>query len=487
MKRTLSTLFVSVPLVAAAAGAVDRVQLTQLASGLVNPTGVVNAGDGSGRLFVLLQRGLVLIWDGTKVLPTPFLDIDDRVLCCGERGLLGLAFHPDYANNGELFVDYTDLSGDTVVARFRVSDADPDVADPASEEILLMVDQPFPNHNGGQLNFGPDGFLYISMGDGGASGGPENPAQDLSQLLGKLLRIDVDGGVPYGIPADNPFVDDPTALDEIWAYGLRNPWRHTFDRATGDLFIGDVGASSIEEVDFQPASSPGGENYGWPLMEGSECFNPPTDCNDGTLTLPILEYPHFGGGFKCSVTAGYRYRGSAHPEIDGLLIYGDYCSGEVWAGAQLQGNLWVAIPAVDSGAAITSFGEDELGELYMVEQGGGFFRVEGIAAPLCEVTMSAGSYGVGDTVTIDSLRVANPTGSDVDATAIVGVVVPGGSDFKIVLNTSVTLAAGFDQTLGPIALGEVTGSFPLGTYTTVCELLESGDPIAVGTADFDVQ
>ena len=487
MKRMISTLFALLLLAGVAAGAVDRIQLTQLASGLDDPLGVVNAGDGSDRLFVVLQPGRILIWDGGQFLPTPFLNIENRVSCCGERGLLGLAFHPDYTNNGELYVNYTDNSGDTVIARYSVSQVDPDVADPNSEEILLTIDQPFSNHNGGQINFGPDGYLYIGTGDGGSAGDPGNRAQNLQDLLGKMLRIDVDTTAPYGIPADNPFVGNPAARDEIWAYGLRNPWRFSFDRDTGDMFIGDVGQNLIEEIDYQLADSPGGENYGWRLMEGSDCFDPPSNCNDGTLTLPILEYEHFGGGgFNCSVTGGYRYRGANQTEIDGLLIYGDYCSGKIWAGAQVQGDFWVAIEALDTNEAITSFGEDEDGELYMVEQGGGFFLVEGVAAPLCEVAMSAASYGVGDTVTIDSLRVANPTGSNVSADVVVGIVVPG-VGFNSLVDVGVTLSPGFDQTLGPIPLGVVTGSFPLGTYTTVCQLIESGDLITLDTADFDVE
>jgi glucose/arabinose dehydrogenase len=258
-----------------------------VASGLASPVGIYHAGDGSRRLFILQQAGQILIHDGAQVRPTPFLDIATLVSCCGERGLLGLAFHPDFASNGLFYVNYTNTAGDTVIARYRVSD-DPNAADPGSAQILLTIVQPFANHNGGQLAFGPDRFLYIGMGDGGSGGDPDNRAQNLGDLLGKLLRLDVDGGVPYAIPASNPFRNTPGARPEIWAWGLRNPWRFSFDRLTGDLFIADVGQATREEVDFQPASSHGGENYGWRLMEGTLCFNPASGCNDGSLTLPIL-------------------------------------------------------------------------------------------------------------------------------------------------------------------------------------------------------
>ena len=255
------------------------VRLEPVVGGFSNAVALTHAGDQSGRQFITLQTGRVLIYDGTQLLPNPFLDISALVSCCGERGLLSIVFHPDYAANGHVYVNYTDNSGDTVVARYTVS-ADPDVIDPGSALVLLNVSQPFSNHNGGQLQFGPDGKLYIGMGDGGSGGDPRNLAQDLTSLLGKMLRIDVDAGVPYAIPPDNPFVGDPNARDEIWAYGLRNPWRFSFDRVTGDLLIGDVGQGSWEEIDLQPSTSAGGENYGWRLMEGDTCFNPPIGCND---------------------------------------------------------------------------------------------------------------------------------------------------------------------------------------------------------------
>src|SRR5688572_24974038 len=290
----------------------------------VKPVAITHAGDS--RLFITEQSGRVVIHDGTAVLPVPFLDIrsivgDNQ----NEQGLLSVAFHPNYSSNGYFFVNYTDLSGDTVVARYSVSPVDPNRADPNSARIILEINQPYSNHNGGQLQFGPDGYLYIGMGDGGAGGDPENRAQNLGSLLGKMLRIDVDreeGSRRYGIPASNPFVGVYAARGEIWALGLRNPWRFTFDRLTGDMFIGDVGQGEIEEIDFQPGTSPGGENYGWRRMEGTHCYNPSSNCNPGNLVLPILEYSHNHG---CSVTGGYRYRGSRYPQLRDLYLYGDYC------------------------------------------------------------------------------------------------------------------------------------------------------------------
>ena len=352
-----------------------------VASGLHSPVGVTHAGDGSRRLFILEQAGRILIHDGSRVLPSAFLDVSALVSCCGERGLLGLAFHPDYVTNGLFYVDYTNTAGDTVIARYHVS-ADANVADPSSAQILLTIPQPFANHNGGQLAFGPDGFLYIGMGDGGGVGDPGNRAQNLGELLGKILRIDVNGAAPYVIPATNPFRSTPGARPEIWAYGLRNPWRFSFDRQFGDLFIADVGQDKWEEVDFQPATSAGGENYGWRLMEGTHCYNPSSGCNDGTLTLPILEYGHLPD--NCSITGGYRYRGGRFPQLFGRYFYGDYCSGRIWNGIQ-SGQTWSSTQLIDTALRITSFGEDEGGELYVVHHG---FGSDGTLQRIVETSQS---------------------------------------------------------------------------------------------------
>ncbi len=354
-------------------------------SGLARPLGAVAAGDGSQRLFIVEQGGLIKIWTGSQLLPTPFLDLSTIVSCCGEQGLLGLAFHPGYAANGFFYVGYTDQAGDTVIARYSVSATDVNVADPSSALTLLAVAQPAGNHNNDALVFGPDGFLYVGMGDGGS--GSSERGQDLTSLLGKILRIDVDGddfpGEPnrnYAIPLDNPFVGDPNGRDEIWAYGLRNPWRHSFDRETGDLWLGDVGAGSLEEIDFQPASSTGGENYGWRLMEGTSCFNPPSNCNDGSLTLPVLEYDH---GVGCSVTGGYRYRGSREPGLRGVYLYGDFCEGTIWGTVPRCDGVWESQLLIDTALRISSFGEDELGEVYVADLDGEVARLArtGVGGP----------------------------------------------------------------------------------------------------------
>ena len=350
-----------------AASSLDRpaLALMPIATNLTKPVAIAHAGDGSGRLFIALQEGQIVIHDGQGVLPVPFLDIRALVSCCGEQGLLGLTFHPRFAENGLFFVNYTDRAGDTVIARYSVSISEPDRADPDSAATLLTISQPFTNHNGGQLKFGPDGYLYVGMGDGGSGGDPQDNAQNLASLLGKMLRIDVDGALPYTVPPDNPFVTTPGARPEIWALGLRNPWRFTFDRVTGDLFIGDVGQNLWEEINLQPAASPGGENYGWRRMEGTHCFNPPASCNPGTLTLPIIEYSHALG---CSVTGGYRYRGQQIPELYGTYLYADFCSGRVWGASQDGAGRWSAAELLDTALLISTFGEDEAGELYLAHR-----------------------------------------------------------------------------------------------------------------------
>ncbi len=354
--------------VISAEGGSPSIAVVPVATGLPMITSITHAGDGTGRLFITLQTGEILIHDGTQVLPTPFLDLTSLVACCGEQGLLSVAFHPNYASNGYFYVNYTATSsGITVIARYSVS-ADPNVANPNSAAIVLTIPQPTDQHNGGQLQFGPDGYLYIAMGDGGPGGDPDNRAQDLGDLLGKILRIDVNGGAPYAIPPTNPFVGNRSAKPEIWARGVRNPWRFSFDWLTGELFIADVGQGAREEVDFQPATSPGGENYGWRLMEGTACFNPPAGCNDGTLTLPILEYTHDNG--DCSITGGYRYRGSQFADLAGLYLYGDFCSGNLW-GASQNGNTWTTTLLLATSFNISTFGEDQGGELYVAHYSAG--------------------------------------------------------------------------------------------------------------------
>jgi glucose/arabinose dehydrogenase len=358
-------MMMAVILIGAGAAPAQEIALDLFLSGLDNPVAITHAGDGTGRLFITLQGGLILVHDGAGLRDEPFLDIRTLVSCCGEQGLLSVAFHPRHAENGVFYVNYTDDTGATVVARYTVFPGDPDRADPGSAAVLLTVPQPFTNHNGGQLQFGPDGYLYIGMGDGGSGGDPLDNAQRLTTLLGKMLRIDVDGGVPYAIPPDNPFRGSPPARPEIWASGLRNPWRFGFDRATGDLFIGDVGQGAWEEIDYQPAGSPGGENYGWRLMEGAHCFNPSSGCNPGTLTLPILEYGHALG---CSVTGGYRYRGAGIPAIQGQYLFSDWCSGRIWGASPDGGGTWRARELLASGRNVVAFGEDGAGELYLAHR-----------------------------------------------------------------------------------------------------------------------
>jgi glucose/arabinose dehydrogenase len=341
-----------------------------ITSGLTAPVALTHAGDGSGRIFITEQGGRVRIWNGSALLPTPFLDVHTLVSCCGERGLLSVAFHPAYSSNGFFYVDYTDTAGNTVVARYHVS-ANPDIADPSSATILLAVTQPYVNHNGGQLQFGADGYLYIGLGDGGSAGDPGNRAQNLGELLGKILRIDVDSGSPYTIPPDNPFLGTAGARPEIWDYGFRNPWRFGFDRLTRDLLIGDVGQNLWEEVDFEPAGA-GGRNYGWRRMEGFHCYNPSTSCYDNSLTLPILEYGHTP---ECSVTGGYRYRGALYPQLYGVYLYSDYSSGKIWGASPDNAGNWSTSFLLDSGLNVSSFGEDEAGEIYVVGLGGSVSRV----------------------------------------------------------------------------------------------------------------
>jgi len=330
------------------------------ASGLVRP--VALQPDGSGRLFIIEKVGRIRIIENDQLIETPFLDISERVGSTGnEQGLLGLAFHPQYAQNGRFFVNYTDNNGNTVLARFQVS-SEPNVADPKSEVKILGVDQPFANHNGGGLAFGPDGYLYAGLGDGGSQGDPFGNAQNTGVLLGKILRLDVDSAEPYAVPADNPFGN------EVWAYGLRNPWRFSFDKLTNDLYIGDVGQNTWEEIDFLPAGSPGGTNFGWNFREGAHDYK---GGGPAGMVDPIAEYSHSEGG--CSVTGGYVYRGSM-AEWNGIYLYADYCTGLIWGLIQSDGG-WQSQPLFDLDVTITSFGQDAAGELYLLSDNGGVFRL----------------------------------------------------------------------------------------------------------------
>lgn len=348
----------------------------ELVSTFRQPLGVTHAGDDSGRLFVVEKTGTIRIVQDGEVLDTPFLDISDRVRTAGwEQGLLGLAFAPDYADSGLFYVHYSDMGGNTMLARFSVTE-DANVADPGSEEVVLRQAQPFSNHNGGHIAFGPDNYLYVGLGDGGSGGDPENNGQRLDSWLGAMLRIEVDPayvpeGQTYAIPDDNPFIDEDGALPEIWAYGLRNPWRFSFDRETGDLWIADVGQNRIEEINVA-AIDDAGLNYGWNPTEGSECYLA-EGCDTSSFTLPVMEYLH---DFGCSVTGGYVYRGEEMPDLQGHYLFADFCSGLLWSGSSEDGETWTMSEPVETGLAISAFGEDADGNLYVTDlEGGGVYRI----------------------------------------------------------------------------------------------------------------
>lgn len=329
-------------------------------------TYLTHAGDE--RLFLVEKRGRIMIIQDGEILEEPFLDIISLVYSSGsEQGLLSVAFDP--ADPNKFYVNYTNRpNGDTVVARYHVSD---NLVDMDSAEILLTIEQPARNHNGGQLQFGPDGYLYIGMGDGGSGGDPWDNAENLEVLLGKMLRIDVSGQETYAIPEDNPFVDDNRYRPEIWAYGLRNPWRFSFDRETGDLYIADVGQNQFEEINFQFADSVGGENYGWNATEGFDCFEI-AGCDTSAITLPVSIYSHNEG---CSVTGGYVYRGSEFPALQGIYLYADYCSGVIWGMTGADAGSPEVEVLLNTDLSIASFGEDAAGELYVLDLSGGIYHI----------------------------------------------------------------------------------------------------------------
>lgn len=335
---------------------------------------LVTAPAGDPRLFVVEKGGLVKIVKGGTVLTTPFLDVSGLISNGGEQGLLGLAFDPQYGANGRFFVSYTNSAGDNVLASYQIS-SNADVADAGSAVIRLTVGQPYDNHNGGHIVFGPDGYLYLGIGDGGSGGDPDGHGQERNDLLGSILRLDVSAATGYTVPAGNPLVGVPATRAELWNWGLRNPWRFTFDRSTGDLYIGDVGQNQREEINVATAASGAGKgvNYGWSIMEGTRCFNA-TSCDMTGLTLPVLDYTHSDG---CSVTGGYVYRGTAIPGLAGTYFYADYCDGWVrsfrYTGGQVtEAGSWDALAP---GGSIPSFGEDGAGELYVLTAEGGVYRI----------------------------------------------------------------------------------------------------------------
>jgi glucose/arabinose dehydrogenase len=348
----------------------QAIELTQIVSGLAEPVYLTHANDGSGAVYIVEQEGKVRVYQGGVLRATPFLDIVPRVgSSANEQGLLSIAFSPTYAKDGFFFVNYTDKAGDTIVSRFSAS-KDRRTGDPKSELQIIKIDQPYGNHNGGLIKFGPDGMLYIGMGDGGSAGDPQNYAQNMKSLLGKMLRLDVSKTAktqPYAIPKDNPKWQAGEKA-EIWSSGLRNPWRFSFDRATGDLFIADVGQNAYEEVNFQPAKQ-GGDNYGWKPREGFEKYN---GDKQATFTDPVAQYPHADG---CSVTGGYVYRGKAIPGLLGTYLYGDYCRGTIWQLWQGSDSTWKNEVLFEDNLRIASFGEDEAGELYVVDHGGVIYKM----------------------------------------------------------------------------------------------------------------
>jgi glucose/arabinose dehydrogenase len=350
---------------------VDQFQLEQVANGFSNPLYVTHAGDDSGRLFVVEQTGRVWIVEDDTLLNSPFLDLSsivsqDVTRGYSERGLLGLAFHPNYEENGLFYVNYTNQDGDTRVARYSVSTDDPNRADPESAVELLAISQPFPNHNGGHMDFGPDGYLYISVGDGGSAGDPLEAGQDPSTLLGTILRLDVNNSeADYTVPETNPFATaEQDVAPEVWAWGLRNVWRFSFDRATGDLYMGDVGQNRFEEINFEPAESDGGLNYGWDVFEAGTIFEGWMGAEPVEVVDPVATYNHDLG---CSVTGGYIYRGEAIPELEAAYLYSDYCSGRIWAAYRDESGAWNDGVILNTGRGVSSFGEDESGELYLID------------------------------------------------------------------------------------------------------------------------
>jgi len=433
-------------------------------SGLSQPVFVTSAGDGSNRLFVVERAGRIRVAVNGQLQSTPFLDIRSIVTSSGlEQGLLGLAFHPSYASNGRFFVYYTSTTtsptgstsvGDNTLARYQVSSGNPNVADLASAKTLFAIPDKYLNHNGGMLAFGPDHYLYVGLGDGGSGGDPDGNGQNRNVLLAKLLRLDVDTGsgvAPYySVPPTNPFVGQANVKQEIWAYGLRNPWRFSFDRGTNDLYIADVGQNLYEEIDRQAAGSSGGQDYGWNIMEGFHCYPPTvTSCSQAGLMLPIAEYGHTSG--NCSITGGYVYRGPSAPALAGVYLYGDYCSGRIWA---LQNGVQTEL--LDTTLGISSFGEDEAGDVYVVDLGstsantGAVYRlVDASSSPRPNVLLSTVATGSSLQVTVTaSTSAALPSnslqrlsfGSATNALIDAGSVVGSSGNF------TVNLPAGTQQT-----------------------------------------
>ena len=376
-----------------------QVRLEVYAEGFSSPVSLTHAGDE--RLFLVERGGKIRIISSPGIVEAnPFLDLSGIITAGGERGLLGLAFHPAYSENGYFFVNYTDLNGNTVIARYSVSDEDPDLADPVSEMVILTIDQPYQNHNGGDLSFGPDGYLYIGTGDGGSGGDPQDNAQDLTSLLGKMLRIDVDGGNPYIVPADNPFVNDAEVADEIWASGLRNPWRFSFDRETGDLWIADVGQNAVEELNFIPAGTGSGYNFGWRCYEGDQEYNTANCGPSSEYQFPVYQYFH-NEDDGCSITGGYVYRGEEFPSLEGVYFFSDFCNDILYSLRENEGQWQPEKLGQFAGNSFSTFGEDHNGELYLAGISSG---------KVFKLTSEEGQTGISDRAVSPWTIYPNPAG-----------------------------------------------------------------------------
>ncbi len=449
-------------------------------TGFAFPLEIVAPDDATNRLFVVEQTGRIRIIRNGAIVATPFLDLSGSVIAGGEEGLLGLAFHPQFASNGFFFVYYTrprsgDPGGDEIVIERFQRSLNPDVGDAASGVILLVIQHPqFANHQSGKLAFGPDGYLYASVGDGGGGGDPFMTGQNLGEFRGKILRFDVDGGFPYAIPATNPFAgsSDPGVHKEIWDYGLRNAWRFSFDRLTGDLLIADVGQNLWEEIDFEPAGSGGGRNYGWSIFEATHCFNPPTGCSLANHTLPVIEYGHnAAGGF--SVTGGYRYRGTTLPALSGYYVYGDYVSGHLWAASPDSGGLWTTTQ-VGQTTNPSAFGQDASGELYVTDLGAGaVLRLTPAATTIPRMV------GL-------STRLHVATGDDV---LIGGLVIQGTASKTVVLRARgpSLVAAGVANPLANPVLQLFSGSTPIASNDDWGAAPNAAQITASGFAPSDVR
>ena len=379
------SLISAAPRLAPSASIPSAVRFTPVVTGVSEPVFITNAADGSNRLFIVQQSGQIRIFKNGSLLPAAFLNVagvPNFTAVGGEQGLLGLAFDPHYATNRFFYVTYTTTTGGpvfkytTTLVRYRASASNADLADPASRTLILSIPKKYINHNGGMIAFGPDTFLYMSMGDGGSGGDPDNNGQNIHTLLGKILRLDVHSTPPagktYAIPSTNPFFGDPdpSVRQEIWAYGLRNPWRFSFDRSTGDLFIGDVGQNIEEEIDFQPASDAGGNNYGWHILEGNRCYSPASNCTPPSHYVgPVAVYDHGNNDlFGCSVTGGYVDRDPSSPSLNGVYFYGDYCSGKLLGLVHNSNSTWTSRLIIDTPYNISSFGQDEQGGLYLADR-----------------------------------------------------------------------------------------------------------------------